>query len=100
MTADQIRKQRERLASAEPFAELAEAAGGMILHLAGVQDVSAQIRTALLDQIDGALPGASSDLRNRILDDYNLCRERLHAAVDRVMRTSLMDAQPTLKTPD
>lgn len=90
MTAEQIRKQRETLAAAEPFADLAEAAEAATIHVEKVGDLALQISRLLLQ---GTQPiNAVADLRARILDDYNHQRERLHAAVDRVMRSALVDA--------
>ena len=92
MTADEIRKRKEQLDAAEPFAALAEIAGAMRVHLEFVQNGAEKVADALLyARHPYALDDGLTTVREHILDDYAKLRDELHAAVDRVMRAAIMD---------
>lgn len=97
---DEIRRERETLAAAEPFAELAETARHVITHLESVEAAADMVSKRLQRHEDeGLVMVQAFAVRSHILDDYRKLADELHAAVDRVMRTSLIDKAATWTPP-
>lgn len=104
MTADEIRKRKEQLDAAAPFAELAEAAAAMKSYADAVATESAIVAECTLGEKQQSvrdkngfhlryepMPPNGAGLHRSIVESHAALMRRLNEAVDRVMRTALMD---------
>lgn len=88
MTADEIRKQQDLLAAAVPFAELAEAVLDTYRYASVTHDLVTVVRDRLLEGVD---PDPQRCQLHNVIMANALTLSRLNAAIDRVMRTAIMD---------
>lgn len=101
MTAEEIRRRREEMATAEPFQELSEIAAAFREHLGSVEAGAAKVANSILNGWhEDALNDGLVTVQEHVLDDYAKLRDELHAAIDRVMRAPLMDRPRTRAVPE
>lgn len=105
MNFDEIEAQQAKLAAAKPFAELEAACAAMSNLTVVLTGFASTVKGVALGHYSNTEPTVWM-LRERVLNDYAKCRDRLHAAVDAVMRTAIVDgakepeAEPAKLTED